>query len=121
MAGPQRPLLITLLGWLLILVGTVEFIYRLTKIHRPVHAGDDLWVPLFELIILVSGIFLLRGSNWARWLAVAWIGFHITVGFQYSVVQGVIHSLVFLVFVWLLFRPDVNAWFRLRRSQAARA
>lgn len=121
MTAPQRPLLITLLGWLLILVGAVEFVYRLTKVHRPLHPGDDLWVPLFELIILVSGIFLLRGSNWARWLAVAWIGFHIAVGFQYSVVQGVIHSAVFLFFVWLLFRPEVNTWFRVRRNNAAGA
>ena len=115
---PQRPLLITLLGWLLILAGTAQFVLHATRIHLPLQFWG-IFIPLFELIILVSGVFLLRGSNWARWLATAWIGFHVGVGFLNSVRQGVIHSLLFVVFVWLLFRPEVNAWFRIRRNPAS--
>lgn len=115
MPTAQRPLLITLLGWLLILAGAAQFVLHAALIRGPVHLGD-LSVPLFELIIVVAGVFLLRGSNWARWLAAAWIGFHVGVGFLNSVVQGVIHSLIFAFFVWLLFRPEVNAWFRMRRD-----
>jgi hypothetical protein len=109
-----RPRLITLLGWSLILVGAVEFVYRLTKIHRPVQT-EDIGVPLFELIILVSGVFLLRGHNWARWLAVAWVGFHVAVGSLHSLSMGIVHGLIFLVFAWVMFRPEMNAWFRSRR------
>lgn len=43
---------------MLIALGAVEFVYRLTKIHAPVQAAD-FGVPLFELIILVAGIFLI--------------------------------------------------------------
>ena len=111
----ERPLLVTLLGWLLILLGAVEFVYRLTKIPRPVSVLD-LGVPLFELIILLSGIFLLRGSNLARWLAVAWVGFHVVVGSLHSPVRAIVHGLIFLVFAWLLFRPGMNAWFRSQRQ-----
>lgn len=113
-----RPLLITLLGWLLILVGAAQFALHANRIHLPLQFWG-IFVPLFELIILVSGVFLLRGSNWARWLAAAWIGFHVGVGFLNSVRQGVIHSLLFVAFVWLLFRPEVNAWFRMRRNPAS--
>ena len=114
---PQRPLLITFLGWLLILAGAAQFVLYATRIHLPLQFWG-VFIPLFELIILVSGVFLLRGSNWARGLATAWIGFHVGVGFLNSVRQGVIHSLIFLVFVWLLFRPEVNAWFRVRHGGA---
>lgn len=115
MRTAERPLLITFLGWLLILAGAAQFVLHARRIHQPLQFRD-IFIPLFELIILVSGVFLLRGSNWARWLAAAWIGFHVGVGFLNSMRQGVIHSLVFLLFVWLLFRPEVNAWFRIRRD-----
>jgi hypothetical protein len=115
MAAAQRPLLVTLLGWLLILGGSAQFILHASRIRLPLHFWD-VFIPLFELILLAAGVFLLRGSNWARWLAAAWIGFHIGVGFLNSVSQGLIHSLIFGVFVWLLFRPEVNAWFRMRRD-----
>lgn len=112
---PQRPLLVTLLGRILIALGAIEFVYRLTKIHQPVHAAD-FGVPLFELVILVSGVFLLRGSGWARWLAVAWVGLHVAVGSLHSLSRGIVHGLIFLLFAWMLFRPEINAWFRMRRQ-----
>jgi hypothetical protein len=113
-----RPLLITLLGWMLIALGALEFAIRAAQFRRPLHA-DDFGVPLFELVILVCGIYLLRGANWARWLAVAWIGFHVVVGSLNSVMRGVVHGLIFLAFTWLMFRPEMNAWFRSRQSAQA--
>jgi hypothetical protein len=110
-----RPRLVTLLGSLLIAVGAVEFVYRLTKIHRPLQT-EDIGVPLFELIIVVSGVFLLRSANWARWLAVAWVGFHVAVGSLHSLSMGIVHGLIFLLFAWVMFRPEMNAWFRQRRQ-----
>jgi hypothetical protein len=113
-----RPLLITLLGWMLIALGALEFTIHAVQIRRPLHAGD-IGVPLFELVILVCGVYLLRGANWARWLAVAWIGFHVVVGSLDSVMRGVVHGLIFLAFTWLMFRPEMNAWFRARRPAQA--
>jgi hypothetical protein len=107
----QRPLIITLLGWLLILLGATQFVLHVERVRPPVHAGD-IGVPLFELVILVSGVFLLRGHNWARWLALAWIGFHVAISSLHAVLAGVLHGLIFLLFAWLLFRPEVNSWFR---------
>lgn len=100
---------------MLIALGAVEFVYQATRIHQPVHASD-FGVPLFELIILVSGVFLLRGHAWARWLAVAWVGFHVAVGSLHSATRGIVHGAIFLLFAWMLFRPEINAWFRTRRQ-----
>jgi hypothetical protein len=111
----ERPRLATLLGWILIVLGAVECVYTLTKIHRPVSV-TDFGVPLFELIILVSGVFLLRGSDWARWLALAWVGFHVVIGSLHSLPKSIVHGLIFLAFAWMMFRPEMNAWFRPRRQ-----
>ena len=105
-----RPLIVTLLGWMLIVVGAGQFVLHAEKIRLPAHAGD-LGVPLFELVILAAGAALLRGSNWARWLALAWIGFHVVISSLNSVLAGVLHGVFFAVFAWLMFRPEVNAWF----------
>jgi hypothetical protein len=113
-----RPLIITLLGWMLIAVGALECVSHAAAIRWPVHAGD-VALPLFELIILVSGVFLLRGRGWARWIALAWIGFHVGISFVNSVRAGLVHSAIFALFAWLLFRPDVNAWFRRQRAAQA--
>jgi hypothetical protein len=110
-----RPRLVTLLGWMLIALGAGECVYRVTKIDRPVQAGA-FGVPLFELLILISGVFLLRGSNWARWLAVAWVGIHVVVGSLNSLTRGIAHGLIFMAFAWMMFRPEMNAWFRSRRQ-----
>ena len=64
-----------------------------------------------ELAALVAGVFLLRGANWARWLAIAWIAFHVALSFG-SLQRLVVHTVILLLFVYLLFRPSANAYFR---------
>ena len=37
---------------------------------------DDLLIEIIRVAAIVGGAFMLRGHNWARWLVLAWIGFH---------------------------------------------
>ena len=113
-----RPFVITILAWLLIAAGTAQFILHALRIHRPVQPWD-IGILLLELVLVGCGIFLLRGSNWARWFALAWIAFHVGVGFLDSFRRGMIHTIIFLIFTWILFRPEVNAWFSPERDAAA--
>ena len=112
-----RPLLITILGWMLIVVGVLEFAEHAAAIRWPLTA-EAVGVPLFELVILACGVFLLRGQNWARWVAVAWVGFHVIVSSLHSAMAGILHGLIFVAFAWLMFRPEVNAWFRAEKPAA---
>jgi hypothetical protein len=112
-----RPLPITILGWMLIGVGALEFAEHAAQIRWPLTA-DGVGVPLFELVILACGVFLLRGQAWARWLAVAWVGFHVIVSSLHSAWAGILHGLIFVAFTWLMFRPEVNAWFRAEEPAA---
>jgi hypothetical protein len=59
----------------------------------------------------VAGVFLLRGQNWARWLALAWITFHVVI--SYGVLRElVVHGVICVVFAWILFRPAAGRYFR---------
>ena len=79
----KRPLPVTILGCLFIVVGLVGLAYHLSQ--RPL----DRWVALIsfiEIIAVVGGVFLLKGRNWARWLMLGWLAFHVVVSaFQLAV------------------------------------
>jgi hypothetical protein len=65
---------------------------------------DYVWVALESLAAIVAGVFLLRASNWARWLALGWIAFHVVVSFSHSGVEFAVHIVVFAAFAYFLFR-----------------
>lgn len=111
---PRRPLILTLFGWFLILAGVVGLVAHF-PMHRAWHR-DDAWPLLLELILMTAGVFILLGRNWARWLAVAWIALHVAVSFYSSLRQVAVHTLILLLFVWILFYPAASAWFREQSS-----
>jgi hypothetical protein len=59
---------------------------------------------------------MLRGNNWARWLALAWIAFHVVVSFFHSLQEVVVHSLLFMLIAYFLFSPEARAYFRHREK-----
>ena len=67
---------------------------------------------LTELLALVAGIFMLRRQNWARWLTVAWMLFHVALS-AFPPFHGlVVHVLIFGGIAWLLLRSDASQYFR---------
>ena len=73
---------------------------------------DGAGIEIVELIAITAGIFLLLGRNWARWLAVAWMGFHAVVGALNGFGQFVFHALLCVAIAWILFRPESARYFR---------
>jgi hypothetical protein len=62
---------------------------------------------------------MLLGKNWARWLALAWITFHVVISFYHSIQQVLVHALVLLLFVYCLYRPAAGAYFSGREEARA--
>jgi hypothetical protein len=109
----RRPLSITLLSYLLIVVGAGGFVVHFSEaLKRHSMASDDILVLAVSLIAVVVGAFLLRGKNWARWLSIAWIAFHVVVSFFHSMREVAVHVVFLLVFAVVLFRPEANMFFR---------
>lgn len=112
-----RPLSITIISWLFMIFGSIALLSAL----RPLAGADTAqllaefkthWVVhVSRLAAVVSGLFMLRGHNWARWLLVAWIAFHIVLSALHSWLQLLIHVLIFSVILFFLFRPRSNQYF----------
>jgi hypothetical protein len=75
------------------------------------HAADWIWVELTESLAIVCGVFLLRAHNWARWLATAWMAFHVVISFG-ELRQLAFHSLFLVLIVYCLFRADASRFFQ---------
>jgi hypothetical protein len=114
----QRPLSITIISWLFIVFGAIALAAGLLPLARMNGAQliTDLekhWmVHLSRGAQIVSGVFMLYGYNWARWLLVVWLTFHVIVGALHSPLHLVTHALLFLVGLFFLFRRNASAFFR---------
>jgi hypothetical protein len=113
----KRPLSVAIVACTYIGVGTVGFIYHLREIlARHAFHYDDFLVELTEFVAIVCGAFLLRGHNWARWLALAWIAFHVGISFFDSLQKVVVHGLILLLIANFLYRPEARTYFRHRET-----
>jgi len=120
----KRPLSLTVISWVFITIGGIALIRSLLPLVDPAAAlriADhpyEIWlIPLIQLLSLISGVFMLLGFNWARWLLVVWIGYHIIISFLHSTLEVIVHSLLFGVILFFLFRPRATAYFREQRSR----
>lgn len=109
----KRPVSILVLSCLYIAVGAIGFIYHFSELIAL--QPDSIWIELTELLGLIAGAFMLRGQNWARWLALAWIAFHVAISFP-VIRQVAIHSAIFAAIAWILFRADAGRYFARRQS-----
>ena len=108
MTPQRRPVSVLLLACLYIAVGAVGFVAHFRDLRA--HSYDGLTVELVELIAILSGAFLLRGRNWARWLALAWVVFHVILS-VFHPLQLAVHGLLCAAIAWILFRPEVTRYF----------
>ncbi len=101
------PVPIILIACLYLLVGIGGSIVHFSDRGMP----DWIWIEITEFLAIVCGVFLLRAHNWARWLASAWMAFHVVLSFG-ELPQFAIHSLFLVVIVWCLFRADARRFFQ---------
>ena len=109
----KRPLSITVISWLFVGAGAVGLAYHATefKADGPFQY-DVVWVSLVRLLAILCGVFMFRGRNWARWLLLVWIAFHVIVSAFHSVSELVMHGLLCAVVAYFLFRRQASAYFR---------
>ena len=110
----KRPLSITIVGWIFIAVGIVGLIYHST------HPNEEyiLWILVVRFLALVCGVCMLFRQNWARWLAAAWLAYHVYLSLNDylslhdKVSSLIVHALLLVVIAFFLFRPSSTAYFR---------
>jgi len=106
----KRPLSITILACVYLAVGVIGFAFHFRELLAGHH--DAVGIELTEFVAILCGAFLLRGYNWARWLAIAWIAFHVALSAFHAIPELAIHAVFCAVFAWILFRPEAARYFR---------
>jgi hypothetical protein len=112
MNAAKRPVSVWILSCLYIAVGTIGFAYHFSELMA--HQDDSVWIELTELLAIVSGAFMLRGHNWARWLALVWMAFHVAISVPVYR-QMAVHLTIFAGIAWVLFRPNTRRYFAIRK------
>ena len=105
----KRPRAVTILAWIYIVVGVVSFVYGFPR--HAIHA-DDLLAESVRLSGIIAGAWMLRGENWARWLAIAWIAFHVALSAFHELRELAVHAAFGVAIAIFLFRPDAANYFR---------
>jgi hypothetical protein len=118
------PPTITLLSFLFIAVGVISTAVHVWqfKISRPTQL-EEAGIYVIGSLAVIAGIFMLRGRNWARWLALGWISFHVIVAalnrpLGMATFGLLIHAIFVALLAWFLFRRESQEWFSPRPAAA---
>lgn len=108
----KRPLSVTIISLVLIATGAGGLVSHLSDLRgQHPFQYDVVGIALVGLIAIVSGVWMLRASNWTRWLSIAWIGFHVIISLFHSWFEVGIHVLVLAAFAYFPFRPATSEYF----------
>ena len=125
-----RPTSVTVIAWLLIVLGAVKLPWTLTFRYDPtikelMARNSSLPIPVqyFDLYVsllmaIVSGIAMLKGQNWGRLLYVIGSLIGLLLLFATSPMRPILilAPVPTLIIVFFLFRPDANRYFRADRT-----
>ncbi len=115
----KRPLSVTLIACLLMLSGAAGIAYHITDV-RTWHPFpyEYIAILLIRVLAILAGSFMLRGNDWARWVALLWITFHLGISFFNDWRQVAVHTVVLAIFAYVLLRPAATAFFRQKTAPA---
>jgi uncharacterized membrane protein HdeD (DUF308 family) len=104
----KRPFSITIIAWIFIAVGIVGLIYHST------HPNEEhmVWILFLRVLALVCGVCMLLRQDWARWLAAAWLAYHVYLSLGHEASKLIVHALLFVTISVFLFRHSSTAYFR---------
>src|ERR1700719_4505061 len=104
----KRPLQVTITGCLFIAAGLVGLVYHLSG--RPLDDWTVL-ISMIRIIAVVGGVFLLMGYNWARWLMLAWLAFHVVVSVFHSLSEFMPHVVLLMIIGYVLLGAPASKYF----------
>ena len=119
----KRPTSITVIAWIFIAFGAIAFLgglgptvdpaaaQRIAE-SKPQHPFYHAAIHVLRILAVVGGGLMLGGFNGGRWLLVIWIAYHVILSAFHSTFQLVVHSSIFAVIAYLLFRQQASSYFR---------
>jgi hypothetical protein len=114
----KRPLPVTLISLLFIVAGISGIIYHASDWRDiTTQPGETILVFMLRLLAIVGGIFSWRGANWARWLLVAWIAYHVYLSFYHTIPELAMHGVIMALVMAALFNRKASTFFQKSNQQ----
>jgi len=120
----NRPRSVTIIAWVLIVLGGISLITTTLMLDNPqareLMSQNLLPIPLQYamtyislLIMLISGIAMLKGRNWGRYLYVIATGLSFLIGVVTSPMKAALIPgfVLFVIVCFFLFRAKANEYF----------
>ena len=122
----ERPTSVTVIAWFLIVMGVISIISSIISLFNPnpmveeIMSRSPLPVPIQQLlsyagiaVSIVSGMYMLDGVNWARFLYVIWsvIGILISIITLPNLIFIIPGLVLLIIIIFYLFRPKANDYF----------
>jgi hypothetical protein len=111
------PIPILVVSILYILAGSIGFTYHVKEFYQPdVQVSQLVWVLFLRILAIVCGGLLLLKMSGARWLAIAWMAYHVYIGALNSTSQMIAHLVILVIVTVLLFLPVSTAFFQKKNN-----
>lgn len=107
----KRPIPVIVISLLLIATGIGGLVVHIQEQIGRAFNNDIVAIVLVELAAIVAGVFMLYGQSWARWLALAWMAFHVAISF-FDWGKVAAHALFLAAFGYFLFRSQARRYFQ---------
>jgi len=109
----QRPIAVTVISCVYLITGAGGMVSHFSQL-QPRHPLQQaaLWLALLSLLAVIAGAYMLRASDWARWLAIAWIAFHVAISALNPWPELLVHAALLTVIAYFLIRRDSRRYFR---------
>ena len=109
-----RPISVTIVAWIVIVLGVAGAFLMMPGISKaPLTSMQITFAYAGLAVAVVSGIFMLGGKNWARWLYVVWCIFGLTYALTtvpnpLLLIPGALKA---AIIAFVLFRKPANSFF----------
>lgn len=104
----KRERVVVVIACLYLLIGIGVGAMELPRLLAGEH--EAIGMEVAEALAVVIGVSLLLRQAWARWLAVAWMAFHVVIMLP-DPEKALAHLALCAVVAWALFRPESRSWF----------
>ena len=114
----NRPLAVILVSLLFIITGCVGFVYHVKDFSElDAKPSELIWILFLRILAVVCGLLLLFRINWARWLAIAWLAYHILISALNSTTEMIAHIVLLIIVSVLVFLPASSKYFQNKNKQ----
>lgn len=107
----HRSIPVIVLSSLFIIAGIVGIIYHANDLKLLGTSSDAIFILVIRLLAIIGGVFALRRKNWARWLLLAWISYHVVLSLFHPLPELLMHVALLAAVVYVYFLSRSSSYF----------